>query len=79
MAMGLGAAKRRVAVRRRSAIPQARDVARRGAAGGRANGFGRRRLDARGSRLDAECVLKELGGMIAVVGVDRLLQQGAWE
>jgi hypothetical protein len=42
MAMGLGAAKPRLAARRGSAAPQACDFTRRGAAGGRVSGFARR-------------------------------------
>jgi hypothetical protein len=42
MAMGLGAAKPRLAARSGSAAPQACDFARRGAAGGRVSCFGRR-------------------------------------
>ena len=47
MAMGLGAAKPRLAARRGSAAPQAYDFARRGVAGGRASSFVRHRLGAR--------------------------------
>jgi len=42
MAMGLGAAKPRLAARSGSAAPQACDFAHRGAAGGRVSGFARR-------------------------------------
>jgi hypothetical protein len=47
MAMGLGAAKPRLAARRGSAAPQACEFARRGAAGGRASSFVRHWLGAR--------------------------------
>ena len=47
MAMGLGAAKPRLAARSGSAAPQACDFARRGAAGERASSFVRHRLGAR--------------------------------
>ena len=47
MAMGLGAAKPRLAARSGSAAPRARNFARRGAAGRRASSFVRHRLGAR--------------------------------